>query len=58
MERQLIQYLPYAVREFDVFKALTAGEQPEFELAWDAQELALANQYIDTATNYGRSPNK
>lgn len=55
MERQLIQYLPYAVREFDVFKALTAGEQPEFELAWDAQELALANQYIDTATNYGLS---
>ena len=55
MERQLIQYLPYAVWEFDVFKALTAGEQPEFELAWDAQELALANQYIDTATNYGLS---
>ena len=55
MERQLIQYLPYAVREFDVFKALTAGDQPEFELAWDAQELALANQYIDTATNYGLS---
>ena len=37
MERLLINYLPYVVREYDAFKGIMAGEQPEFELVWDAQ---------------------
>lgn len=53
MERLLINYLPHVVREYDVFKSLTTGEQPEFELAWNGYELALANQFIDTADDYG-----
>lgn len=55
MERLLINYLPYVVREYDVFKGIMAGEQLEFELVWDAQEMAFSNQYIDTATEYGLS---
>lgn len=55
MERLLINYLPYVVREYDAFKGIMAGEQPEFELVWDAQEMAFSNQYIDTATEYALS---
>lgn len=55
MIRQLINYLPFIVREYDVFKALTAAEQPEFSLAWDSYDLTFANQFIDTADNYGLS---
>lgn len=55
MIRQLINYLPFIVREYDAFKALTAAEQPEFSLAWDSYDLTFANQFIDTADNYGLS---
>ena len=40
MERKLIHYLPYVVREIAEFKGIATGEQPEFELAWErAAEL-------------------
>lgn len=54
-KRLLIDYLPYVVRDYDVFRGITSGEQPEFELVWDAEELAFSNQFIDTATEYGLS---
>ena len=55
MERKLINYLPYAIREFAEFKGITTGEQPEFELAWDAHEEVFVNQFVDTALDYGLS---
>lgn len=55
MERQLIEYLPHIVRGFDHFKALTAGEQPEFCLAWKAADALLENQFVLTARLPGLS---
>lgn len=55
MERKLIHYLPYAIREFAEFQGITTGEQPEFELAWDAHEEVFVNQFVDTALDYGLS---
>ena len=55
MIRQLKNYLPFIVREYDVYEALMAAEQPEFSLAWDSYDLTFANQFIDTADNYGLS---
>ncbi len=55
MERQLINYLPYTVRAFKEYQGITAGEQPEFELAWNHYQEVLDNQFIDTAGNYGVS---
>lgn len=53
MERKLINYLPYVVREFAEFQGITTGEQPEFELAWDSTQEVFDNQFIDTALDYG-----
>ena len=55
MERKLINYLPYAVRDFSEYQGITTGEQPEFELAWDSHEEVFVNQFIDTALDYGLS---
>lgn len=55
LERKLLNYLPYAVREYKEFQGITGSEQPEFELVWDAQEEAFNNQLIDTAGDYGLS---
>ena len=55
MERKLINYLPYQVREFQEYQGIATGEQPEFELAWDAQEEVFVNQFVDTALDYGLS---
>ena len=55
MERKLINYYPYAVREFTEIQGLVTEEQPEFELAWEAQEEVFANQFVDTALDYGLS---
>lgn len=55
MERKLINYLPYAVRDFADFQGITTGEQPEFELVWDCEQEVFDNQFIDTAQDYGLS---
>ncbi len=55
MERKLIDYLPYAVRDHDCFRSIMAGEQPEFELAWSATDELLDNQFIMTAGSLGLS---
>ena len=48
MERKLIDYLPYVVQDFKEFQGITNGEQPEFDLIWDAHEQVFTNQFIDT----------
>lgn len=55
MERKLIDYLPYVVQDFKEFQGITNGEQPEFDLVWDAHEQVFTNQFIDTMDNYGLS---
>ena len=55
MERKLIHYLPYAVRDFAEFKGIAVGEQPEFELAWSLVDGLLDNQFVYTAGAYGLS---
>lgn len=55
MERKLIDYLPYVVQDFKEFQGITTGEQPEFELVWDAHEQVFNNQFIDTMDDYGLS---
>lgn len=55
MERKLINYLPYIVRDYAEFQGITGAEQPEFETAWAAIEDILSNQFIKTAGNLGLS---
>lgn len=51
MDRKLINYLPYVVRDYAEFQGITGAEQPEFETAWAAADDLLANQFIKTAGN-------
>lgn len=55
MERNLINYLPYVIREYVEYQGIMAGEQPEFERAWDSMDNLLDNQFISTAGNIGLS---
>ena len=55
MERQLIDYLPHIVSEYDVPKGIMAGQQPEFELAWNAANDLLNNQFVFTSGELGLS---
>ncbi len=55
MDRQLINYLPYVVRDYAEFQGIMGGEQPEFETAWSAADDLLDNQFISTAGNLGIS---
>lgn len=55
MERNLIEYLPYIVREYEEFRGIAAGEQPEFELAWNQTKEILDSQFILQAGNPGLS---
>jgi hypothetical protein len=53
MERRLIDYLPPFVQGFKEMAAVMETEQPEFELAWQNAENALADQFVMTATING-----
>lgn len=53
MDRKLIDYLPPVLREVMEFMAITGAQQPEIEDAWDALNLVMDNQFIDTATEDG-----
>jgi hypothetical protein len=55
MERKLINYLPYVVRDFLEFQGIMTGEQPEFERAWNSADELLDNQFISTAGDMGLS---
>ena len=55
MDRKLINYLPYVVRDYAEFQGITGAEQPEFENAWAAADDLLSNQFIKTAGNLGLS---
>lgn len=53
MERTLIQYLPFVVREYAQMKGIMESEQPIFEKAWDEAKRVLDNQFIFTADELG-----
>ena len=55
MNRKLINYLPFIVRNYAEFQGITWAEQPEFENAWASVEKILANQFVRTADNLGLS---
>ena len=55
VERKLIEYLPHVVREYAEFQGIMAGQQPEFELAWQAVEELTRDQFLMTAGAAGLS---
>lgn len=52
-DRKLIDYLPPVLQAVLEYVQITGAQQPEFELAWDALNLVMDNQFIDTATEEG-----
>lgn len=52
-DRKLIDYLPPVLQAVFEYMEITAAQQPEFEQAWEALNLVMANQFIDTATEEG-----
>ena len=55
MERKLIDYLPYVIRDYAEFQGIMGSEQPEIEKAWNTTDDLLDNQFIPTAGNMGLS---
>lgn len=53
LDRKLIDYLPPVLQSVMEFAAITGAQQPEIEAAWDALNLVMDNQFIDTATEAG-----
>ena len=53
LDRKLIDYLPQVLQSVMEFAAITGAQQPEIEAAWDALNLVMDNQFIDTATEAG-----
>ena len=53
LDRKLIDYLPPVLQSVIEFAAITGAQQPEIEAAWDALNLVMDNQFIDTATEAG-----
>ena len=48
MERKLIDYLPYVIRDYAEFQGIMGSEQPEIEKAWNTTDDLLDNQFIPT----------
>lgn len=55
MDRRLLDYLPPVLREVMEFRAINEANEPEITIAWDALALVLANQFLDTADEWGVS---
>ena len=55
MERKLIDYLPYVIRDYAEFQGIMGSEQPEIEKAWNTTDDLLDNQFVPTAGNMGLS---
>ena len=53
MDRKLIDYLPPVLREVVELQEINEANEPEISLAWDAMALILANQFLDSATEWG-----
>ena len=53
LDRKLIDYLPPVLQSVMEFAAITGAQQPEIEAAWNALDVVMDNQFIDTATEAG-----
>lgn len=53
MERQLINYLPFILRDLPAFKAAMASQQPEFSALWDSVAAFQDDLFILTAGDRG-----
>ena len=53
MERQLINYLPFILRDLPAFKAAMASQQPEFSALWDSVAALQDDLFILTAGDRG-----
>ena len=55
MDRKLIDYLPPVLQEVMEFKSINEANEPEISLAWDIVARVLANQFLETADEWGVS---
>lgn len=53
MKRKLIHYLPEMLRDFAELQALMTSQQLEFEQLWDAIDVLLEDQFVQTAGAVG-----
>lgn len=52
-EVDLVSYLPPFMAEYEEIKIALRAEEPEFELAWEAADRILRNNFISTCDEYG-----
>ena len=55
MERQLINYLPFILRDIPAFKAALESQQPEFSALWDSVADFRSDLFIRSAGSRGLS---
>lgn len=55
MERNMLDYLPDALRPYRELRAMAAGWQALFDGLWRAADQALDDQFVTTASEYGLS---
>lgn len=55
MERNMLDYLPDALRPYRELRAMAAGWQALFDGLWRAADQALDDQFVTTAGEYGLS---
>ena len=55
MERRLLDYLPFILREYPQFQAMMDTQQPEFEMAWDSMATLRNDLFVLTASERGLS---
>lgn len=53
MNRQLIDYLPPVLQSVREFQEINHANEPEIKAAWEALDLVLDNQFLDSATEEG-----
>jgi len=53
LDRRLYDYLPTRLQSVIEYQALVLGEQPEIDALWGGTQTILANQFVETSTEYG-----
>lgn len=53
MDRKLIGYLPQVLQEVSDFQEINKANEPEISLAWDTMAHLLADQFLNSATEWG-----
>lgn len=53
MDRQLLNYFPEVLKEFQEFRAIAGAEQPEVAQIWESLQAVLNDQFVLEATENG-----